>query len=162
MQKSTLKKYTKSVECLNLKVNTGNPFADAVISEKYNICINKNIEFKCNVKIPNNSKIDPFDLCVLLANALDNAIEACDKITQKNILKFIHIRSILNKSFIIFEIKNSIVGYLSENKLNTSKDDASNHGLGLLSIKNTANKYLGTTYIEISKNLFTLNIMLQI
>ncbi|WPC39438.1 GHKL domain-containing protein [Clostridium sp. JS66] len=156
-----VEKITKSVESLNLKVNTANPFADAVISEKYNICINKNIEFKCNVKIPNSFKIDPFDLCVLLANALDNAIEACEKITHKNISKFIHIRTILNKSFIIFEVKNSIEGCLNENNLTTDKDDTVNHGLGLLSIKNTANKYLGTTYIETSENLFTLNIMLQ-
>jgi hypothetical protein len=157
-----LEKITKSVESLNLKVSTGNPFADAVISEKYNICINKNIKFKCNVKIQKNLAIDPFDLCVLLANALDNAIEACEKITEKSISKYIHIKTILNKSFIIFEIKNSTQGCLNKNKLSTDKIDDINHGLGLLNIKNTADKYFGTTYIETSKNMFILNIMLQI
>ncbi len=53
-----LKKVTKSLENLNLKVNTGSPFADAVISEKYNISIDKGIEFKCNVKVPTNIKMD--------------------------------------------------------------------------------------------------------
>lgn len=159
--KKYLGKITKFVEILDLKVNTGNPFADAVISEKYNICINKNIEFKCNVKIPHNSAVDPFDLCVILANALDNAIEACEKITNKSISKFICIKTILNKSFIILEIKNSTEGCLNTTELTTSKVDYVNHGLGLLNIKNTAHKYFGTTYIETSENLFILNIMLQ-
>ncbi len=156
-----LKKITKSVENLNLKVNTGNPFADAVISEKYSISIDKNIEFKCNVNLTQDLKIDPFDLCVLLSNALDNSIEACDKITEKSISKYIHIKTILNKSFIIFEIKNSMQGSLNKNELSTDKSDAINHGLGLLNIKNTADKYLGTTYIETGENIFILNIMLQ-
>ncbi|NMM65015.1 GHKL domain-containing protein [Clostridium sp. P21] len=156
-----LEKITKSVENLNLKVNTGNPFADAVISEKYNICINKNILFKCDVRIPKNLAIDPFDLCVLLANALDNAIEASEKIIKKNIPKFIHIKTILNKSFIIFEVKNSTEGWLNKDELTTNKGDDVNHGLGLLNIKNTAHKYFGTTYIETSENIFILNVMLQ-
>ncbi|SQC00250.1 hypothetical protein [Clostridium tetanomorphum] len=45
-----IKKVTETLESLNLKVNTGNVFADAVISEKYNISIDKNIDFKCNIK----------------------------------------------------------------------------------------------------------------
>ncbi|MGO5107485.1 sensor histidine kinase [Clostridium sporogenes] len=157
-----LKKITKSLESLNLKVNTGNPFADAVISEKYNISIDKNIDFKCNVKILADTKIDSFDLCVILGNALDNAIEACEKITDKSIKKYIHITSIVNKSFIVFEIKNSMEGYINKDYVLTDKIDNINHGLGLLNIESITNKYCGTTYIESSENMFVLNIMLQV
>ncbi len=155
-----LSKITETIERLNLKVNTGNPFADAVISEKYNISIDKNIEFKCNVKIPDRIKVDSFDLCVILGNALDNAIAACEKITDESIKKYIHIESMSNKSFIIFEIKNSMQGYININNIGNDKGDYVNKGLGLLNIQSIANKYLGTTYIENSENMFVLNIML--
>ncbi|MCH5138324.1 sensor histidine kinase [Clostridiaceae bacterium UIB06] len=157
-----LKKITESLESLNSKVNTGNPFADAVISEKYNISIDKNIDFNCNVKLPDITKVDSFDLCVILSNALDNAIEACEKITDKRIKKYIHIESTLNKSFLVFEIKNSMQGYIDKNHMDTDKGDNENHGLGLLNIEGIADKYLGTTYIENSENMFALNIMLQV
>lgn len=157
-----LKKITESLENLNLKVNTGNPFADAVISEKYNISVDKNIDFKCDVKIPDMIKIDAFDLCVILGNALDNSIEACEKITDVSVKKYIHITSTLNKSFIVFEIKNSMEGYIDKNHMGTDKDDDVNHGLGILNIQSIADKYFGTTYIESSENMFVLNIMLQV
>lgn len=157
-----LKRITQSLERLNLKVNTGNPFADAVISEKYNISIDKNIDFKCNAKIPEDIKINPFDLCVIIGNALDNAIEACEKITDDKIKKYIHITSTLKKSFIVFEIKNSMEGYIDKDHMSTDKGDPINHGLGFLNIESIADKYFGTTYIENSENMFVLNIMLQI
>ncbi|WP_173702743.1 sensor histidine kinase [Clostridium tetanomorphum] len=157
-----IKKVTETLESLNLKVNTGNVFADAVISEKYNISIDKNIDFKCNIKIPNGIKMDPFDLCVVLGNALDNAIEACEKITDESIKKYIHITSTFNKSFIVFEIKNSMMGYIHKNHMSTDKGDDINHGLGLLNIQSIADKYFGTTYIENSENMFVLNVMLQV
>ncbi|NFQ67669.1 GHKL domain-containing protein [Clostridium sporogenes] len=157
-----LKKVTKSLENLNLKVNTGSPFADAVISEKYNISIDKGIEFKCNVKVPTNIKMDSFDLCVILGNALDNAIEACEKIADESIKKYIHITSIVNKSFIVFEIKNSMKGCINKDYLSTDKTDGINHGFGLLNIESITKKYFGTTYIESSENMFVLNVMLQV
>lgn len=159
---SYIEKITNSVENLSLQVNTHNPIADAVISEKYSICMNNNIEFNCFVNIPQKSQLDPFDFCVILSNALDNCLEACKKITDTKILKYIHIKSSLNKNFLLFEIENSVQNYIDKTNLVTDKDDSSNHGLGLLNIKNTANKYNGTMNIETTDNKFTLTVMLQI
>lgn len=157
-----IEKITSSVENLSLQVNTCNPIADAVISEKYSICMNNNIEFDCFVNIPQKSQLDPFDLCVILSNALDNSLEACKKITDTKTLKYIHIKSSLNKNFLLFEIENSVQAYIDKTNLMTNKVDSSNHGLGLLNIKNTANKYNGTINIETTNNKFILTVMLQI
>nr|WP_243150638.1 ATP-binding protein [Clostridium sporogenes] len=106
--------------------------------------------------------MDFFDLCVILGNALDNAIEACEKIADESIKKYIHITSIVNKSFIVFEIKNSMKGYINKDYLYTDKTDDINHGFGLLNIESITKKYFGTTYIESSENTFVLNVMLQV
>lgn len=157
-----IEKITNSVENLSLQISTHNPIADAVISEKCSICMSNNIEFNCLVNIPQNSQLDPFDLCVILSNALDNSLEACKKITDAKILKYVHIKSSLNKNFLLFEIENSVQNYIDKTNLITNKDDSSNHGLGLLNIKNTANKYNGTINIETTNNKFVLTVMLQI
>lgn len=157
-----LKKITRSLEKISLRVSTGNSFADAVISEKYNISIDKGIDFKCDAKIPSKIKVDPFDLCIVLGNALDNAIEACEKITDNSIKKYIHITSTINKSFIVFEIKNSMKGYIKEKHISTDKCDYVNHGIGMMNIQNIADKYFGNTYVESRENMFILNIMFQI
>lgn len=157
-----IEKITNSVENMSLQVNTHNPIADAVISEKYSVCISNNIEFNCCVNIPRKSQLDPFDLCVILSNALDNSLEACKEITNTQILKYIHLKSSLNKNFLLLEIENSVQNYIDKTNIVTHKNDASNHGLGLLNIKNTANKYNGTINIETTNTKFTLTVMLQI
>lgn len=159
--KKYLEKMTHSLDKLNLKVSTGNPFADAVISEKCNNMFEKNIEFSCNLNLPVSINIDPLDLCVILGNALDNAIEACSKITDNKIKKYIYLKSTISKSFIVFESENSMQGYIKNRDIHTDKEDRLNHGFGLLNIKGIAEKYSGAVYTKNSVNKFSLNIILQ-
>lgn len=153
---------TESMENLNTKINTGNPVADAIISEKYSECLNNNIEFKCDVLVPGKAKINSLDLCVILGNALDNSMEACELIEDESVKKYIHIRSYLIKSFIVFEIKNSMDSCISKKDIIGDEDYDLNHGLGLLNIKNTVDKYFGTVSTEENDNKFMLSIMLQV
>ncbi|OPJ62940.1 hypothetical protein CLORY_15640 [Clostridium oryzae] len=159
--KKYLEKMTHALDKLNVKVNTGNPFADAVISEKCNNMLEKNIEFSCNLNLSESINIDPLDLCVILGNALDNAIEACSKITDDKIKKYIYLKSTMSKSFIVFEAENSMQGYIKNRSIHTDKKDSSSHGFGLLNIKGVAEKYSGGVYTKNSVNKFSLNIMLQ-
>ncbi|CAI3593945.1 GHKL domain-containing protein [Clostridium neonatale] len=85
--KSYLLKLDDTLKKSALKIKTGNPISDCIITEKLYIASAHNIDFNCNFIIPKNSSIDSFDLCILLGNSLDNAIEACNKITSSTIKK---------------------------------------------------------------------------
>ncbi len=86
-----IKKYliniNETISKLDFKIKTGNSISDAVINEKYNIAQANEIEFICDFLLPKETLLEPVDLCVILSNALDNALEACMRITDSNILK---------------------------------------------------------------------------
>lgn len=144
-------------------IRTGNSIADAVISSKLNAAEKANISFICDMKFPPNNPMDNFDLCIVIGNALDNAINACTKDTSSNLSKFIKVQSAVLKSYFLMDFKNSICSdapipiVKSINRLS-----ANDHGLGLYSIKSIVDKYSGTMDISLDNNTFSLSIMMPL
>lgn len=155
---------SKTINKIDFEIKTGNPISDAIINEKYNIAKIEGIQFICDFIIPKETSIDPIDLCVILSNSLDNSIEACMKISDYNIPKIICIKSYFKELYLIIEISNSTTNKLQyvENKIITTKSDATNHGIGFSNIKAAVEKYNGAIDILEEKNKFILNIMLKI
>lgn len=162
-----IKKYLQvlgqTIEKLNYKIKTGNVISDAIINEKYNIAKMENIEFVCNFIMPNDTLIDSVDLCIILSNCLDNAIEACMKINDKTINKKIIITSYIKDLYLIIEVSNTTTNKIKykNNKIISTKKDMNNHGIGLSNIEMIIKKYNGILDIIAEKNNFTLNIMLK-
>lgn len=133
-----------------LHTDIKNVYLNAIIQQKYTKCKSKikNVNFTCaadetfrkNEEIAN---IDIIDLCTIIANLLDNAIEAYTECNDYDIRINL---DYINNSYRI-EISNTIKGsVLSGNKtLKTSKSDTKNHGIGIKSVKSRAEKYNGKT-----------------
>ena len=88
-----VKEYVKSLD-LNIgyiNFNFGNKILDIIISEKYQLCKDKGIRFDIVADFSKLDFIDMMDLCVIFSNALDNAIEACDKILDDSKDKYISV-----------------------------------------------------------------------
>jgi sensor histidine kinase YesM len=149
---------------LDNTINTGNPVSDAIINEKYNIAKLEGIEFSCNFILPDNFQINPVDLCIILSNALDNAIEACIKIKDKTISRKISITSYLRDLYFIIEISNSTINKIQYNNniIVSQKEDKNNHGIGISNIEMVVKKYDGILDIMVEKNTFILNLMLKL
>ncbi len=58
-------------------IKTGNPMADAILNSKISLARSKKIPVKADVYIPVALKTSELDLCVIIGNLFDNAIEAC-------------------------------------------------------------------------------------
>ncbi|SQC02779.1 membrane-associated ATP-binding domain-containing protein [Clostridium tetanomorphum] len=106
----------QTVSKLDCKIKTGNTVSDAVINEKYNIAKLEGIEFICDFLIPKVLILNSVDLCIILGNALDNALEACMRIQDENIHKKIFISSYLRDLYLIIEISNSAADKLQYNE----------------------------------------------
>jgi sensor histidine kinase YesM len=153
-----------TVSNLDFKIKTGNPISDAVINEKFNISESENINFICDFMLPPKISIETIDLCIILSNALDNAIEACRNVADTNIQKKISIKSYIRDLYLIIEVSNTTkdkVKYVN-NKIVSSKPNAINHGIGISNIEDVAKKYNGILDIIEEKNYFTLSVMLNI
>lgn len=138
-------------------IDTGNVALDAIVSTKKAVAEKKNIEFTSQIQIPENIDIEPVDVCAIFGNALDNAIEACDQVVDKP--KKITLTIICQDRTIFCKIANT-VSYTNVNISNTSKQDSSNHGLGLVNLKEALSNYNSEPVIETTKNEFILKFVL--
>ena len=117
-------------------VDTGNTAFDAIISAKKVLAESKNIDFTLQIQIPEKLKVAAVDLCVIFGNALDNAIEACEKLETP---KIINVSVIYDDNQLICKITNTALRSIPD--LQTTKDDKENHGFGLDNIKQALSKY---------------------
>ena len=104
-------------------------------------------------------KITDMDLVIVLANCLDNAIEAVEKLEQAEQRK-IRVVMLNDEGGISILVENPVVGKVDINELRTTKADKENHGLGLKNIKSIVQKYEGNFQIEIENQIFRVKIYL--
>ncbi|CEO23993.1 ATP-binding protein [Paraclostridium sordellii] len=144
--------------------NTGNMILDIIINEKSDICSKKGIKFICDINFSKVDFIKPIDVSSIFANILDNAIEACDKIRDEDIEKYIRIKGTISKAYFVIKCENSKVNNIKfkKNKLLTDKMDKFVHGIGTQSIKSSLDKYDGELLFEDEKDKFILNLYIPL
>ncbi|EGT3785551.1 TPA: sensor histidine kinase [Clostridioides difficile] len=144
--------------------NTGNMILDIIINEKSEVCLKKGIKFTCSINFSKVNFVKPIDVSSIFSNILDNAIEACDKIVDENINKYIRIKGTITRSFFVLKCENSKLNQLTFNKniLLTNKMDKFVHGIGIQSIKSSLQKYNGELLFENSIDKFILNIYIPL
>ena len=138
-------------------VDTGNIALDAIISTKKALAEEKNIEFTTRVQVPERMFVDAVDICVIFGNALDNAIEACEKTGNEE--KKICLSVIYEDESVICKITNSVSGRKMIS-LKTTKSDKENHGFGFENIKKSLEKYNYVMKTEQENNKFILSFVI--
>lgn len=99
------------------------------------------------LQFPEKLFIQSYDIGIILGNALDNAMEACRKLKAKepDAEAFIRISLFQKRELFFLKVENSFDGRVVRKPQNefpvTDKADRENHGIGLINIKNTAEKY---------------------
>lgn len=164
----TANKYIKEMnnqikEC-TYQFNTGNIILDTILYEKKSICIENNIEFLVNINFNNCNFIEMVDICSIFSNMIDNSIEACNKIKNKDIQKEIKLSGTIVNKFFVIKCENSKVNdiKLRENKILTDKKDSFLHGIGISSIKSSVEKYNGNTEISLTEKNFIMTIFIPL
>lgn len=141
-------------------IDVGNDVINALLNEKLSAAKQQGIQILCNVD-SRISDIDKVDLCNLLGNMLDNAVEACARCEEDRRMIEVNIKSFGDKRLI--EITNSVSGkVLEQNKLpKTTKADSELHGFGLKSICSIAEKYNGSVHFVQEEELFRCDVVLM-
>lgn len=139
-------------------VNSGNPVIDAVLQSKQNTAANRNIVLSASIQLEEEIRINELELGVLIGNAVDNAIEATEKVQNNNPPEiFVQLRSLMGR--IVISITNPTAEEAgSVSALQSTKLDAKNHGFGLKSIQSIVDKYDGTLSITWQNHQFIMEI----
>lgn len=116
----------------------------------------KGIRFWTEIENVLSQYINENDLGIIFFNLLDNAIEACEKIVEKE--KWIHVTIRNKKQMFIIKIENSIENQIQvkDGKYVTEKDNKAIHGLGLQSVKTLVEKYDGEIQCSHTDDIFTV------
>lgn len=155
-----MEKYNDTVlDGISNKVFCDNDVVNYIINSKSKICSDRHIKIYIYIanEIPEFSDLD---LCVLLGNALDNAIEGVSGEGSNEI--YLELRNVDN--FFMISVKNTIINSVLEDNPNliSTKNEKEVHGLGILSMKEVVQKYNGSIEFYESDNKFCCDMLLDI
>ncbi len=157
-----LRKYLKEWEFSAYRPVTSNPMFNAIMSYYINQADQSGIRVRINVEIQEQYTFEYIDMTVLLGNALENAVKACELSGAHS--PFIHIHMFQIKHQLLIQIENSCKerdGSPDDQKSVSSRIERTS-GYGLRSMKRIAEKYSGNIEYWKTKNTFVLRIILHI
>ena len=153
--------YEKAAEYLEKMLDvSGNRIIDLILSDKKSAAKEKNIKMILDI---DQIGILPFpeqEICVILSNLLDNAIEACEYVEDME--KWIRMAIKRDGNILLLCLENSFQGeiVLKNGKIMTNKKEIKRHGIGIESVKYVIDKYQGDIRQEIKGNIFCCSVIL--
>ena len=153
------------INSLNLRISDmeperycDNPVVNAVLSSYIGRAKQENVRIEIKVNIPKELPLDAFDICTVLANALDNAVAACGRQGERWIDMALSLHD--NGNFFV-DIRNP-----SETPVVFGKDglpvsrSGEGHGIGIKSIDAIVRKYSGMLRCTYEDGIFRLSAVL--
>ncbi len=137
---------------------TGNAFLDVIVRDKMRAAKDKEIDVQIDVDISKAVDLDGLDISTIFGNALDNALEACEKVEKEE--RFLTFRSGVRNGYQVFQIENAAAEEGADGK--TSKEDTYLHGFGMQNIKRAVEKYEGACQYQCQDGVFSLHILLPL
>ena len=141
-------------------IDTGDAMVDAILSSKEAEALRNSIDFSLDMDIPQGLPKLSIEICTLLGNALDNAIEACMRASRR----FIRIEIRAAETQFLCRIVNTlgVAPKPDGDFLRTSKAEPTIHGMGLKSMKQTCDDLGGDFSFEYTDTHFELQVYLPI
>ncbi len=173
-EKGELQEYladlNQTFDRLDMRFRTGNTVADTLLNMKYHEAVRLVPDLEMDTDrlvFPQDMEIHSYDIGIILGNAVDNAVQACQKLKEKEPEAEVFIRFVtLQKgNLLVLKVENSFDGKLvrrpREEFPMTDKSDKENHGMGLANIKNTVEKYHGAMDYMVKGRVFILSMMMK-
>ncbi|HEX2945736.1 MAG TPA: GHKL domain-containing protein [Clostridia bacterium] len=160
--KNYLDKLDTDLTAVDTMLKTGNVMVDAILNSKISLAKSKNISINAKATVPEQLKVSEIDLCVIIGNLLDNAMEACLKQANETD-RFIRVYIGKLKEQLYISVSNSVGGEIKKSgKTYISTKDSATHGFGLMRVDRIAEKYGGYVNRQHEEGVFATEIMLPL
>lgn len=157
--KAYLDELDTDLNTVDTVVKTGNPMADAILNSKISLARSRMIDVQCDAHIPVKLKMSELDLCCIIGNLFDNAIEASVKLPVEQRLIRVYMDMKGTQLYISF------TNFTAEKKLTklgrgfaTSKGEG--HGFGLVRIDAIIDRLDGYLSRNSEDGAFTTEILI--
>ena len=152
----------ESISDFELTLQTGNPVTDVIVNDIRRQSLDLGIRFQVDFHY-RSPGYDAFDVGIILQNLLQNAIEACEKVSEGE--RFIVLTGKRKGRFFLIEVKNSFAGevvFVQDGlPVTTKKEDVPMHGIGLSNVRREAEKYMGELELKADQQIFSATVLLQ-
>ncbi len=149
-QTEAARRYLRKLEAASSELSppcrTGGPALDVLLGEKLELARSRGVDAEAFLRLPEERAVDSFDLCVIFADALDNALRACEALEGE---AFISVKGQRQGDFYRLEFENSCAAEPQP-------------GTGLSNIGAVAEKYGGVVDFQRDGNCFRLAVLLNI
>ena len=137
-------------------INTNHTIVNILLNQKYQTACEKAVTMTFAINDLSKLTMPEEDLVTLLANLLDNAIEACEK------LDTIQFKMVLEEGQLILSVRNPVNTpvQIKNNMIVTSKKDSLHHGIGLSNVDAVIKKYGGTSVLACDNGCFSFSALL--
>lgn len=160
-----LNELADDLDTVDTVIKTGNVMADAILNSKLNVAEKMNVQLNVKANVPEMLPMSDVELCSVLGNMLDNAVEACGTLPEEERFMRVYIGKL--KGQLYLSVQNS-AGKVRKEKgsyLSTKEDASSStklHGYGLFRIDRVAKKYGGYVNRQNEEGIFATEIMIPL
>lgn len=146
---------------INVKYATGNVSLDAILNSKLSMAENEQIRVNCKAQIGENPAIEDIDLCVIIGNLIDNAVESCRKMPA-DADRFLRIYVCVRRRQLYIAVTNSTSETVRKLDAAYISNKRGDHGHGLKRIDLVVEKYNGYVRRANEPGVFSTEIMLPL
>lgn len=156
---SYLDKLDQDLTEVDTVIKTGNVQMDAILNSKLSLIKSKGIEVNAKALVPEKLEISQIDLCIIIGNLLENAMESCLKSSPHN--RFIRVFIGILREKLYISVTNSCEGDVKKQGVTYfSTKDTEGHGFGLMRVKRITRKYSGFLNCTNEEGVFAVEVML--
>lgn len=143
-------------------VSSGNMMIDGLVNYKASYIRALHIDFSAEIRIPADIEIQEENLCIILGNLLDNAVEGTEKVTESQ--RRICMEIMYKRGNLLILIENTCreeeLRFWGDSFLTTKK--GGNHGIGLSSVEQAAEELHGSLEVHAEKGIFCASVILPV
>lgn len=140
--KAYLNQLEVELDKIDVKYRTGNVSLDAILNSKLSLAEKARIKVNCKVELTQNISVSDIDLCVMIGNLIDNAVEACQKLKNDD-ERFLRIYICIRKQQLYIAVTNATNEIIRKLDHEYITQKRGNHGHGLRRIDTIVQKYQG-------------------
>lgn len=150
----------RELDRVDTLVKSGNLMTDAILNSKLTLARRNNIRVNCRAKLPERLPMEDVDLCVILGNLLDNAIEACQKVEEDD--RTLRLYMAVNKGQFYLSLQNSAPQEPDFDARHYITSKRGNHGLGMKRVKAAVDKYQGYLNLANEPGIFAAEVTMPL
>lgn len=156
-----LNELADDLDTVDTVIKTGNVMADAILNSKLNIAKKMNVRLNVKANVPAELPMSDVELCSVLGNMLDNAVESCAALSEEKRFLRVYIGRLKGQFYL--SVQNSAGAVRKEKGAYLStKDNIRSHGYGLFRIDRVVKKYGGYVNRQNEEGVFATEIMLPL